>query len=634
MEARTYGIIGGVVLVIGLLQFYMFSKQRAEIHYTAAETLFQHRDYQGAIEKYQKSIKASRKLGAKTKHIHKDFPAFANYKIALCYDKLGETKNDDRFYAKAILLIDKTTDETNEYKLRENLYYLWGQILRKKKDYVQAELKYSFFISEFPNSAMVQEALYYDGIINMELSSEMVLQVAIKRINDSQESFQKIIDEFPTSKYRDEAEYYIPQLLVARRQLANGNYNNMTDSRQNEQPSKDNSNLTPLIQHPKSQEEIQSEKMYNTAIENMTSRQDIEAYQLFNGIIKQYSDSKYVSYAYEGIGDIYNKSENFVNARENYEAAMNSTSDSNRKRELYVKYQSTYLIPEYSDRKNETETNSELFFKANLLRFNEQFVEAAPIYAKLSKSEISNDDIFYALFWGGYCYYKAANENVSYYNNSVELFSKLIENYGDIPDILRGYYYLTSVYFDWAKAVGDDTKYQLAIQTVNNANEKISELEIDPSHVWIRLMNELKENASSSSGLQDSKDESEDTSIKDSQENLIDEHYDSGWAYLDKNLYDEAIEEFEKCIKIDPEFFKAYCNLGVILIKKKKYTQAINQLKAAIKIDTQFKQAYFNLGIAYLKIGNYEEAKRAANAALRIDPNYEAAEVLRNSIGD
>lgn len=624
MEARTWGIVGGVVFVIGLLYFFMGSSKLVEKHYADAETLYQHRDYQGAIEKYQKAIKASKKPGAKTKHIHKDFPGLANYKIALCFDKLGDTKNDNRFYSKAISQIEKTKDETIEYQLREKLYFLWAQVLHKTKEYVHAELKYSYFLTEFPNSVLVQEALYFDGTINKELL----------RYNDSQVSFQRIIDEFPTSTYRDEAEYHIPQLLVAKSQLVNGDHNNITGRKQNKQQPKDNSNLTALIQHPKSQEVIQSEIMYNTAIEKMDSRQDYEAYQLFDGIIKQYSNSKYVSLAYEGIGDIYNKSDNFVNARENYEAAMNSTTDENRKRELYVKYQSTYLVPEYSERKNQIETNSKLFFKANLLRFNGKFAEAAPIYEKLTKSEISIDDIFYALFWGGYCYYKAANKNALYYKNSVELFNRIIEHHGDNPDILKVYYYLTSVYSNWADAVGDKTKYQLAIRTIDKANEIFTELDNDPDPLWIRRMNELKDNASSFSSLQDSKPELEDVPKIDSQENQIDRHYDSGWAYLDQNLYDEAIYEFEKCIEIDPKFIRAYCNLGVIYFKKKAYTQAINQLKAAIKIDPHYKQAYFNLGLAYLKTGKYEDAKNAAKAALRIDPNYEAADVLRNSIAD
>ena len=109
MEQRTWGIIGGAVLIIAILSSLVLPGSKSvEDHYTDAESLFRHRKYEDAIKKYEKAIKASKKTGVNTDHIDKDFPALANYKIALCYEKLGDTKKDNRFYNKAVTQILKT----------------------------------------------------------------------------------------------------------------------------------------------------------------------------------------------------------------------------------------------------------------------------------------------------------------------------------------------------------------------------------------------------------------------------------------------------------------------------------------------------------------------------------------------
>ena len=104
--------------------------------------------------------------------------------------------------------------------------------------------------------------------------------------------------------------------------------------------------------------------------------------------------------------------------------------------------------------------------------------------------------------------------------------------------------------------------------------------------------------------------------------------------FLSMNQYDKAIDEFEKCLYLDPNFHKAYCNLGVIYIRKKNYTMAVNLLAEAVSIRDDFKEAYFNLGLAYRKLNRLEDAKEAAENALRIDPNYENARILIESLQD
>ena len=639
MEARTYAIVGGVVLVIGLLHFFMGSTKRAETYYADAETLYQHRDYQGAIVKYEKAIKASKKLGAKTKHIHKDFPGFVNYKIALCYDKLGETKNDNRFYAKALSLIDKTKDETNEYQLREKLYFLWAQILHKTKEYVQAELKYSYFLSEFPNSNMVPDALYYDGVINKELL----------RYKDSQESFQRIIDEFPTSRLRNEAEYYKAQVIIQENKLGDSPVNKSED-----------------------------QKLYDTAVKMMQEDKVYDAYQLLSTIIKQYPNSQLISNTHESIGDIYYNVENYVKARQYYEFAMNSTTDIQRKHLLNEKYHKT-IVPDPPEPKVNHEQHNEYFIKATIYRKEKKYRKAAELYETLSNInlssdvDISTDDVIYALYWSGYCYYQAAkaenDENL--FSKSIASFDRLIDQYKDNANRIETYFYLASAYWDWGNALRDDkSKYRLVIETADEVKrETVNDTDAKYS-IWLSQLRDLRQKAvkkinpvTPPSPIPDNPEEklveqgrnhyfngelikatnkarealNIDSNYQPARQLLSavrDKYYEQGWTLLDENLYDYAITEFERSIDIDPNFDKAYCNLGVIYILKENYSSAVNALKQAIDINKSFKEAHFNIGLAYLRLGKYENAKSAANTALAIDPNYQAARALRNVIED
>ena len=631
MEARTYIIVGGVVLVIGLLSFFMGSTKRAETHYADAETLYQHRDYQGAIVKYQKAIKASKKLGAKTKHIHKDFPGLANYKIALCYDKLGETKNDNRFYAKAISLIDKTKDETTEYQLREKLYFLWAQILRKTEDYVQAELKYSYFLSEFPNSAMVHEALYYDGIINKELL----------RYKDSQESFQRIIDEFPTSKHRDEAEYYKAQVMIQE----NGH-----------QPISDNKS--------------EDQKLYETALKMMQENKVYDAYQLLLAIINRHPNSSLISDTYEKLGDLFYNAENYVNARKYYDDAINSTTDVQRKQILIDKNHQTLLIPDTTERISENKQTNRLFIDPTIYRKEGKYLEAAKLYETLSKPDITSnvdihsDDKIYALYWSGFCYYKAAQEkhDASLFEKSIELFRRLIYDHRQTSANIKTYFYLASAYY----AISD---YELVLDTVDEAEKNVINNMNSDYNIWYNQLKDLKRKVerklnpnpvlpipkkpeekivaegrkhyNNDDFIEATKKAREALDISTNYQpakqlltDIRDRYYAYGWTFFDENLYDYAIDKFEKCISIDPNYKKAYCNLGVIYIIKKNYSSAINVLKQAIDIDRNFKEAHYNIGLAYLKLGKYDDAKKAVYTTLAIDPNYEAAKTLRDSIAD
>jgi tetratricopeptide (TPR) repeat protein len=71
--------------------------------------------------------------------------------------------------------------------------------------------------------------------------------------------------------------------------------------------------------------------------------------------------------------------------------------------------------------------------------------------------------------------------------------------------------------------------------------------------------------------------------------------------------YQMIIEDYDKVIKLSPDFSFAYYNKANILCTQKDFQTAISYYSKSIEIDPDFAEAYFNRGLTYLFIG--EDAK-------------------------
>lgn len=89
--------------------------------------------------------------------------------------------------------------------------------------------------------------------------------------------------------------------------------------------------------------------------------------------------------------------------------------------------------------------------------------------------------------------------------------------------------------------------------------------------------------------------------------------------------HDEAVECFDRVLKINPKDVEALNNKGGSLIKLNKYEEAIESLDDALKINHHNFVTYYNKGIALGKLGRYEEAIKSYDAALKIVPDYAIA---------
>lgn len=109
---------------------------------------------------------------------------------------------------------------------------------------------------------------------------------------------------------------------------------------------------------------------------------------------------------------------------------------------------------------------------------------------------------------------------------------------------------------------------------------------------------------------------------------FIEGHYDKAMYCQENDLLDEALDEYEKIIAIDPKFESAWHNKGyVYLVYKQDYKLAIEYFTKAIEIKSTYVGAYHNRALAWLKLGDIQRAKDDFNAALAIDPQYDKSAI-------
>jgi len=72
--------------------------------------------------------------------------------------------------------------------------------------------------------------------------------------------------------------------------------------------------------------------------------------------------------------------------------------------------------------------------------------------------------------------------------------------------------------------------------------------------------------------------------------------------------YEKALELFEKCIEIDPEFTEGYNNLGLTFTELDMEERATEAFKKAIELNPDLAATYNNLGYVFYRIGSLQEA--------------------------
>lgn len=89
---------------------------------------------------------------------------------------------------------------------------------------------------------------------------------------------------------------------------------------------------------------------------------------------------------------------------------------------------------------------------------------------------------------------------------------------------------------------------------------------------------------------------------------------------------EQAAEDFNASIALDPTLGDPYVNLGAMLIKKGQHQEALDKINKGIELGMAFPHiGYYDRAIAEQMLGRYKEAYYDYKKVLEIDPHFAMA---------
>ncbi len=102
-------------------------------------------------------------------------------------------------------------------------------------------------------------------------------------------------------------------------------------------------------------------------------------------------------------------------------------------------------------------------------------------------------------------------------------------------------------------------------------------------------------------------------------------HSQDGEAFSKNGDYDEAIQEFNEAIRLNPGFAPAHYGRGEIYFQRGDYQQAIRDFTRTIGLAPDYTFAYYSRGVANERTGETEEAILDFTHTVRLKPSYAPA---------
>ncbi len=109
-------------------------------------------------------------------------------------------------------------------------------------------------------------------------------------------------------------------------------------------------------------------------------------------------------------------------------------------------------------------------------------------------------------------------------------------------------------------------------------------------------------------------------------------YHNRGLAFYEKDMLDEAIEDYTRAITLDPSYWEAFYSRGVTFEKKGLFDQAIMDYSRSIALNPGFFDAFFHRGYMFKMEGRLNEAIEDYNRAIALDPLHYEAYVNRGAV--
>jgi tetratricopeptide (TPR) repeat protein len=113
---------------------------------------------------------------------------------------------------------------------------------------------------------------------------------------------------------------------------------------------------------------------------------------------------------------------------------------------------------------------------------------------------------------------------------------------------------------------------------------------------------------------------------------LANEHLKIGNIYVDLRRLDDAIDEYQKALRLSPNFADILTQLGIAFREKGQYDEAIKQFSKAKEVNPRYMLARLHLGLTYYSQGFYGLAEEEWQEALKIEPEHAAIRTYLNFV--
>ena len=356
------------------------------------------------------------------------------------------------------------------------------------------------------------------------------------------------------------------------------------------------------------------------------------ALQRYREVIVNFPESRYVPDSYVGRGDIYFDRKEYDAAIEEYKRALETIEDAGRIEQINQKYQTALAIinppPAPLPEPEEIDTpDFGVLTEATSLRFEKRFEEAATQYNVFASNYLPAETAVYALHWAGKCYHNAA-----LFSQSTDAFRRLIADYAYTPNAIEAYHGLAMAYFNWAKRDQDTSKYQLVIQTIENAEQEYGDSRAALDQKVLSLMREIKRQVEK---YESNKQRLPEPPLEEVVTDQGREHFDRGELELAEEKVRKALRirrNYPPAKELLRKIKKSYYNQGLVSLDQNDNNAAVVAFNRVIGIDSKDRNAYFYLGVAHFNLHNCVYAEDAVNNALAIDSEYEEAHRLLRAI--
>jgi tetratricopeptide (TPR) repeat protein len=98
-----------------------------------------------------------------------------------------------------------------------------------------------------------------------------------------------------------------------------------------------------------------------------------------------------------------------------------------------------------------------------------------------------------------------------------------------------------------------------------------------------------------------------------------------GYSLHDLKRYKEALAAYEKALELDPDDPIAWNNKGAALNDLERYEEALEALEKSIELNPEYAKSWKHKGLALNCLERHDEALEALNKALELDPDYASA---------